>query len=129
MSEELLRRALQLRQESEEIEQQLGFITEQIKELESFRESLAVLEQSSEKEILSHLGRGVYLKNQRASDGRLFVDVGANILVRKTPTEARKIITEQIKKFIEARTQLIERLEAYKQEFGAMVRELEEIKK
>lgn len=123
-----MRKALQLKQESEETEQQLGFVGEQIKELESFRESLIVLEENPEKEILSSLGRGVYLKNQRVSDGRLFVDVGANILVRKTPKEAREIVSEQIKKFIEARAHLLERLEAYRQEFSSMIEELEELK-
>lgn len=124
----LLQKALELKEQSEETERQLQFVSEQMGELEQFRKSLEVLEKTDEKDTLTPLGRGVYMKSTK-SDEPLFVEVGAGVLVRKTPGETRKIIEEQLGKFTQARTQLMENLESYRLEFAAMLKELEGMRK
>ena len=54
MTEHILQRAIALKQQSEEIEKQLDFVNQQIKELEEFSENLRVLEENKEKEILAN---------------------------------------------------------------------------
>ena len=55
---EVLQRAIMLRDESEEIEKQLQFVSEQINELQQFIEGLKTLKNDSNKEILASIGKG-----------------------------------------------------------------------
>lgn len=118
-----------LRQQSEEIEKQLDFVNEQIKELEQFSGSLGVLEKEKEEEVLTNIGRGVHMKVERKENEKLFVEVGAGVLVRKTPEEARKVIKEQVKKFQEAKLQLTAQLHIHAEQFREMMKEVEKIKR
>lgn len=127
-NEQILEKALQLRQQSEETEQQLGFVNEQLEEMDKFYEKLKMLEDSSEKEILAPLGRGVYIKSERNVEEKLFVEAGAGVVVRKTPSEAREVVKEQMEKFKEARMQLLGQLQEYSQEFAQMLGEIEHLK-
>ncbi|MBU0467093.1 MAG: prefoldin subunit alpha [Nanoarchaeota archaeon] len=128
-NQELLQRAIMLRQQSEEIEKQLDFVNEQIKELEQFSGSLGVLEKEKEEEVLTNIGRGVHMKVERKENEKLFVEVGAGVLVRKTPEEARKVIKEQVKKFQEAKLQLTAQLHIHAEQFREMMKEVEKIKR
>jgi len=123
----MLQRAMQLRQESEEAEQQLQFIVHQIKELEKFGEDLEKLEKSKEKEMLTPLGRGVFAKMEK-KDEKLFVEVGAGVLVRKTNKETRTVIEGQLRRFQEARMSLNQQLQNYAVEFQTMLKNVEKIK-
>jgi prefoldin alpha subunit len=125
---EILQKAMILREESEESEKQLEFVQQQITELDEFSKTLEELEKNTEKEMLAPIGKGVYAKAIR-KDEKLFVEVGAGVMVRKTPDEARKIIEEQIKKFTQTRVQLTAQLEKFREEFGKMLKSVEKFKK
>ena len=126
--QELLQRAMQLREQSEEIERQLEFVSEQITELRQFSANLEILKENKEKEMLANIGRGVHLKVSRADEEKLFVEVGAGIVVRKTPNETIKEIEKQIGKFAEAKMQLTAQLHKHAEEFRKMLKEVEGIK-
>jgi prefoldin alpha subunit len=127
MQQEILQRAMMLRQQSEEVERQLEFVDQQILELDEFGKGLREFG-TGKKEILAPLGKGVYTKAD-AKDEKLFVEVGAGVIVRKTPEEARKIIGEQMLKFQEAKVQLTSQLDSFKAEFTVMLEEVEKLKK
>lgn len=127
MEQELLEKALMLKQHSEEVEKKLEFVNEQIAEMEKFCDGLEVLGKSGEKEILAPLGRKVYAKAEK-KDEKLFVEVGAGVVVRKTPDEVKEIVQGQVKRFAEARAQLLAQLGAFREEFGKMVEEIEKIR-
>lgn len=127
-NEELLQHAMILKQQSEEVEKQLQFVGDQIIELNEFSENLKNYGKDGEKEVLAPLGRGVFVKADRNVDEKLFVEVGAGVLVRKTPEEARKIIEGQVMKFQEAKTALSHQLEEFAVEFRSMIGEIEKIK-
>ncbi|MBU0907070.1 MAG: prefoldin subunit alpha [Nanoarchaeota archaeon] len=127
-SQELLHRAMSLREKSEEIEKQLQFVSEQISELNRFAENLDVLMKNPEKEMLAGIGRGVHMKVSRAEEEKLFVEVGAGVVVRKTPKEAKEIVESQVKKFNEAKVQLTGQLHEHAEEFRKMLQEVEGIK-
>ncbi|MBU0760996.1 MAG: prefoldin subunit alpha [Nanoarchaeota archaeon] len=128
-NEELLQRAVMLKQQSEEIEKQLDFVSEQIKDMEQFSENLGVLQDEGAGEILANIGRGVHMKVDTKEGEKLFVEVGAGVLVRKTPEEAREVVKEQIRKFNEARRQLTAQLQEYASQFNEMLKEIEKLKK
>jgi len=93
-------------------------------EMENFEKSLSALEKTGEKEMLSSLGKGVYVETELKGKG-LFVEVGAGVIVKKTPEETRKIIESQIVKLKEAQSQLQVQLEMFHKEFQSMVSEIE----
>jgi len=127
-SQEILQRAMTLRQQSEEIEKQLEFVNEQVRDLGQFSENLETLDKSDEGEIIANLGRGVHMKVSRDKKEKLFVEVGAGTLVRKTPKEALKIIKEQMNKFNEAKVQLTMQLQDHAGQFQEMMKEVEKLK-
>lgn len=124
----ILHRAMQLREQSEEIEKQLQFVSEQISELQQFNANLEILKGSKEKEMLVNLGKGVHMKVSRIDDEKLFVEVGAGIVVRKTPVEAQEAVKKQIRKFQEAKIHLTSQLQEHAEEFRKMLKEVEAIK-
>ncbi len=124
----LLQRAMRLREQSEEIEKQLEFVSEQITELRQFSANLEILKESKEKEMLANIGRGVHMKVSRADEEKLFVEVGAGIVVRKTPNETIREIEKQIGKFQEAKMHLTAQLHEHAEEFRKMLKEVEGIK-
>jgi prefoldin alpha subunit len=128
MNQALLKKAFILRQQSEEVEQQLNLVNQQIAELEAFNKSLEILSKDKEKEILAPLGKGVFAKASR-KDEKLFVNVGAEIFVRKTPQETKQVIGEQIEKFYQIKIQLTQQLQDFAQQFHKMVQEVEKLKK
>lgn len=129
MSQEILQAAMRMRQESEQVEQQLQFVVQQMSELENFRKNLDSMSENKESEFFANVGRGVYVKAQREKDEKLFVEVGAGIVLKKSYSEAKKVIDGQIKKFQQARMQLSQQLEGYAAEFQRMLSEVEAMKK
>ena len=127
VNQELFMRATILQQQSQEIEQNLQIIDNQISEMDAFSKNLSDLSDSNEKEILASIGKGVYIKaNLENKD--LFVDVGAGTIVKKTPGETREIIDSQIPKLREARIQLTAQLESFHAQFHELVQEIEKEK-
>ena len=126
--QELFQRAVMLQRQSEETEQQLKFVEEQIAELEKFKEGLKNLRESKEKEILANLGKGVYVKSEIKDREKLFVEVGAGVIVKKTPGEAMRVVEEQTARFENARVQISEQLEVFTSELQRMIGEIEKLK-
>mgnify|MGYP001587696092 FL=1 len=54
---------------------------------------------------------------------KILVHAGANVLVKKSINETKKIIEEQIKKLSQARGYLLERLELYNNGLQEIIRE------
>lgn len=127
INQELLMRAAMLHQQSQEIEQNLALIENQINELELFSKNLSDLEKNPNKEMLASIGRGVFTK-AALSDKELFVDVGAGTIVKKTPQETVKVIESQVKKFKEAKTQLQAQLELFHKEMHDLIEQAEKEK-
>ncbi len=125
--EELIQRASILQRQSEETEMNLRFINQQISELEEFKEGLQFLETHKGKEMISSLGRGIFVKSSRTED-KFFVEVGAGIVVKKSAGEIREIIEGQVKKFREAKNGLMAELESYAMEFRRMIGMLQGMK-
>lgn len=105
VDQNLLMKASQLHQQSEEFDNQMSFINQQILELNEFAKTLNALLASEEKEMLSSVGKGVYLKTSLISK-ELFVEVGSGVVVKKTPQQTLEVIKQQIEKFNEMKSQI-----------------------
>ncbi|MEK6820408.1 MAG: prefoldin subunit alpha [Nanoarchaeota archaeon] len=93
--EEYLLRLSMLEQEANKIEEQIGIINQQISELEVLKLSLKNLSRTEEKEVLAPLGRGIFFKSE-LKEKELFVNVGREVVVKKSPEETAEIIEVQV---------------------------------
>lgn len=101
----------QINQEAEKLEQQINLIDQQIRELEAVKQSieeLAIKQIGSE--ILTNLGKGIFVKTETKSK-ELFVNVGRETMIKKTPEETLKIIGEQMIKLASGRENFLERVQ------------------
>ena len=108
--EELIIKLNMLEQKAEEKRQQIAEIDRQLEDMIQLNMSLGKLGQSKGKEILSALGRGVFL-NTLVNDDKVFVNVGSKTLVKKTFHEAMEIITGQIAELAEMKAEMLKSVE------------------
>jgi prefoldin alpha subunit len=125
VNQELLFQASLIQKQSEELENHLGLLENQISELSQLKDSLAHISETNDKEMLSSLGKGVHLKTELKSK-ELYVEVGAGIVVKKTPLETLEVISNQLKRLTEAKIQLSNQLEIYRQTMRKIIRDVEQ---
>lgn len=94
LNQETLMKANFLQKESQEMEQRLEMVEQQIQEYESFNLSLKELSKSNKTEILSSLGKGVHIPAQLKSK-ELFVEVGQGFIVKKKISEVLETIEKE----------------------------------
>lgn len=115
MEEKLFARVQELHQEATELEQRVQFIDEQQKELTVFIESLNTLPHAHSNEVLTSLGKGVFMKTIAKSND-LYVDVGAGVIIKRTPEQVLETIKDQQHKLKTMREEFIESLDTIKEE-------------
>ncbi len=125
MDQELLQQAAQLEQYTRQLEEHDEFLTRQIAELEQFRASVLAFVRSKETRMLAPLGKGVYCKTDIA-DRKLFVEVGAGVLVKKTPEALAGVIENQLQKLKASQVQLTAQIGLCAQKLQEMMQELEQ---
>ena len=122
--EELISSLGQKYEYGKEIEEKLNLIEQQLSELEKFKSNLATLDESKEREFLASLGKGVFIKSE-IMDKILFVDVGSGVLIKKTTTEAKEVVEDQMKKILEIRIELQKQIELINRELQNLIKEIE----
>ncbi len=106
-------KAAEIENRARQLEESLQIIDNQISELDSFIDGLDNFAKSKENEMLSGFGRRVYVKTKIEDKENLFVEVGAGIIVKKTPQDTLEIAKDQIARLQEARIQILSKLEEY----------------
>jgi prefoldin alpha subunit len=84
-------------QKINQVQAQLNSVEEGIGELKFLEESLEELKGSKDKEILSPIGRGIFIKSKIISE-ELLVDVGGKNFVKKDIDSAKEMIKKQVEK-------------------------------
>lgn len=116
MSDQELQAKFQIfEQQIMQLQQQLQAVESAIMELSKLSIDLEDLKGNVDKEILSPIGRGVFIKTKLISED-LIVDVGGKNLVNKSIPETKKIIEEQIEKLKISKGSLDVELEKLNQE-------------
>lgn len=98
-----------------QLQQQLQAVERAISEIGQLSIDLDGLKGNIDKEILSPIGRGVFVKTKLISED-LIVDVGGRNFVKKNVPETKKIIEEQIEKLNASKEELNQALEELNQE-------------
>ena len=127
MDKELIFKASLLQQQSDQIEQKLNLISQQLHELQHFNAELEELSKNRSKEILSSLGKGIFLKTN-VSEEKLFVDVGSGVLVRKNFEETKKLIEDQTLKLNQLAEESTKDLQKVNGELSELMSKLESSK-
>jgi len=116
-----------LGQEAEKVEQQIQMIDQQISELNAVRESLESLKKDKNKEILANLGKGIFIKAVIKEED-LFVNVGKEIILKKSFDETLQVIEAQNAKMISGKQELIERIQQLQEEMQEIMNEMQDKK-
>jgi len=126
--EEVLLQLSMLEQQANEITEKIQAVDNQVSELESLKFSLKKMEKSKGKEMLSPLGRGIFLKTE-VKDEKVFVNVGNKTLVKKTFSEASEIIEKQIFEMQEIKHHLLHNIEQINSQLQNLVEEAQKEEK
>ncbi len=124
MEQEKLAEIANIEQLARQLEANLQMIEMEIVELENFKITLKTIVDSKQTEMLSSLGKRVYIKTDIKDIDNLFVEVGAGVVVKKSPKDSLKIAEEQISKLNEARLQISHQLEAYQRELDSFIQQM-----
>lgn len=112
-------------QQINQLQEQIEAVERGINDLSSLNFGLDDIKNGVGKEILSPLGKGVFVKANLASND-LTVDIGQGNFVKKSIPETKEIISEQTKKLISVKKELNENIGRISKE---MTRALEEFRK
>lgn len=112
-------------QQIHQLQEQMETVEKGINDLGALNFGLDELKGSTGKEILSPLGKGIFVKTKLVSEN-LTVDIGGRNFVKKGILETKEIIEDQIKKLIAIKGELNENLERISEE---MTKTLEEFQK
>lgn len=123
--QELVFKMSMFEQQIHQLQEQAEAVERGINDLGSINFGLDELKGSTGKEILSPVGKGIFVKTKLVSED-LTVDIGGRNFVKKTIPETKGIIEEQIKKLISVRKDINENLEKISDEMTKILREFQE---
>src|SRR3989344_3428888 len=103
--QELLFKLSMFEQQIRQLQEQINAVENGILELESLNFGLDELKNSEGKEIMSPVGRGIFVKSKIISE-KLTVDVGGKNFVKKSVPETQEMIREQVVKLKSVKQEL-----------------------
>lgn len=114
-----------IEQESNQLNQQLQLIDQNISELQEIELSLDAIEKNENKEILSNLGKGIYLP-VNVKEKKLVIEVGNKHFIKKSIPQTKEVIEEQIKKLFIGKTEIMERLNQLQEQVNTLIEQIRE---
>ncbi len=127
-NQELLMKINLLQQQAEQFQQQLQAIEQNILELTTLNIDLDEIKGAKGKEILSPIGRGIFVKSKLDSEN-LNVDIGEGIFAKRNVDETKEIVKYQIKKLEGLRENLDEGLLKIEDESQKIMVEVQKLEK
>ena len=123
-NEEILMQLSMLEQQSQELTQQVESANNQISEIEALKLSMEKLKSGKYKEVLSPLGRGVFIKTN-VKDDKVFVNVGNKVVIKKSYDEAIKLLDAQIIRVKEIKESFVSDIEEINKKLQNLILEAE----
>lgn len=120
--QELMFKLSMFEQQIQQLHQQLQLVEKNIVDLNSLDFGMDELRGSVGKEVLAQLGRGIFVKTNMTSE-ELIVDVGNKNFVKKSITDTKKLIKEQIEKLHQIEGELKDKIEEINEEVTGLVLE------
>ena len=120
MEQQQIMQIQMMEQETQQLNQQLQLIDQNVSEMQELELSLEEIDKEDSKELLANLGKGIYIPVE-IKDKKLIVEVGKKNFVKKTIPQAKEIIKDQLEKLVAAKAQTMERLEALQTEINGLM--------
>ena len=112
-------------QEAQRMEQQIQVIDQQIVELMAVKDSLEAIKNSNGKsEILANLGKGIFVKAD-LKDKDVFVNIGKDVIIKKTPEDTLKIIEHETQRMIEGKDMFIAKIQEIQEQMQSLMEEMQ----
>jgi prefoldin alpha subunit len=108
--QELMFKFRMFEQQIKQLQQQIQAVEQGIGELSSLDIGLDELKGSKGKEIMAPIGRGIYIKAKLLSE-ELTVDIGRGNFIKKSISDTKRILGEQINKLKDIKEELEDNLE------------------
>ena len=108
--QELFFKLSMFEQQIQNINQQIQAIEKAILDMNSLNIDLNELKEAKGKEVLSSIGKGIFIQTNIISEN-LIVDIGGKNFVKKSIPETQNIIKKQIKKLEDTKKELNQVLE------------------
>ncbi|MBR9706705.1 prefoldin subunit alpha [Candidatus Pacearchaeota archaeon] len=124
MDQQKIMQIQMIEQENQHLNQQLQLIEQNIVELQELNESMQEIESGDKQELLVNIGKRIYLP-VKITEKKLLVEVGNKNFVKKSIPETTEVITEQIKRLLEGKEQVTERLNILQKEVEMLIRNVE----
>lgn len=124
VNQEMLMKMSLYDQQMKAIQQQLEAVEQAMHDISELNLGLDEFKNSKDKEIMAHVGRGIFVKAKVISDD-LIVDVGDKNFVKKSVPESQKLIESQIEKLSEFKKDLGKNLENINSELMSLIEDFE----
>lgn len=121
--EEIMAKLGMFEQQIRQLQQQSQAVDQAISDLTNLEYGLESLVGSKDKEILASIGKGIFAKAKLVSE-ELMVDIGEGNFVKKSISDTKKIIEEQLVKLEEVKKELDKNLEKINEEMTSIFLEL-----
>lgn len=109
-----------LQQEAERINQENENVTRQINELQNLKLNLEYFSSAKGSESLVSLGNGIYTKAD-VKERSLWVNIGANTVVKKSVSETNALIDEQIDKLGKIKEQIAKEMDSLNAQLNMLI--------
>jgi prefoldin alpha subunit len=124
MDQEQIMQVQMIEQQSNQLNQQLQLIEQNIAEMQELELSLHEIDKKDSKEILANIGKRIYIPVE-IKDKKLIVEVGNKNFVKKTIPETIVVIKDQTKKLEEERDRIVNELEDLQKKVEVLMEELQ----
>ena len=112
-----------MEQEVNQLNEQLKIVEQNVGEMNSLKDSLSEIE--GENNMLANLGKKIYVPVE-IKDKKLIVDIGNNVLIKKSIPDTMELVEKQTGGLIEVQGQIMERLKLLEGEMGELIKAIQE---
>lgn len=124
MDQEAIMKIQMMEQETNQLNEQLKSVDQNVAEMNDLKASLEEIENNDNKEIMANLGKRIFLPVD-IRDKSLIVEVGKGNFVKKSVPDTKKIVDEEGDKLMEAKNQIMGRLDELQNEMNQMIMEFQ----
>ncbi len=124
MDQEAVMRIQMMEQETNQLNEQLKMVDQNVVEMNDLKASLDEIDSNENKEIMANLGKRIFIPVD-IREKSLIVEVGKGNFVKKSVPDTKKIVDEEGDKLVEAKNQIMGRLDELQNEMNKMIMEFQ----
>jgi prefoldin alpha subunit len=124
MDQEAIMKIQMMEQETNQLNEQLKMVDQNVIEMKDLKASLDEIDSNENKEIMANLGKRIFIPVD-IREKSLIVEVGNGNFVKKSVPDTKKIVDEEGDKLMEAKNQIMGRLDELQNDMNKMIMEFQ----